>query len=37
LEIPVLLCKFVFTNKGGFTGEMYLVSNINKRKRGKLC
>jgi hypothetical protein len=27
LEIPVLLCKFVFTNKDGSTGEMYLVSN----------
>ena len=27
LEITVLLCKFVFTNKDGSTGEMYLVSN----------
>jgi hypothetical protein len=27
LEIPVLLCKFVFTNQDGSTGEMYLVSN----------
>jgi IS4 transposase len=27
LEIEVLLCKFVFTNKDGSTGEMYLVSN----------
>jgi hypothetical protein len=27
LEIPVLLCKLVFTNKDGSTGEMYLVSN----------
>jgi hypothetical protein len=27
LEIPVLLCKFVFTNKDGSTGEQYLVSN----------
>ncbi|MDR2756646.1 MAG: transposase, partial [Planctomycetaceae bacterium] len=27
LEIQVLLCKFVFTNKDGSTGEMYLVSN----------
>jgi hypothetical protein len=27
LEIEVLLCKFVFTNKGDSTGEMYLVSN----------
>ncbi|MDR1492643.1 MAG: transposase, partial [Planctomycetaceae bacterium] len=27
LEISVLLCKFVFTNKDGSTGEMYLVSN----------
>jgi hypothetical protein len=27
LEIPVLLCKFVFTNKDGSTGEMYLLSN----------
>jgi hypothetical protein len=27
LEIPVLLCRFVFTNKDGSTGEMYLVSN----------
>jgi hypothetical protein len=27
LEIPVLLCKFVFTNKDGSTGVMYLVSN----------
>ena len=26
-EIEVLLCKFVFTNKDGSTGEMYLVSN----------
>jgi hypothetical protein len=27
LEIEVLLCKFVFTNKDGSTGEMYLISN----------
>ena len=27
LEIEVLLCKFVFTDKDGSTGEMYLVSN----------
>jgi hypothetical protein len=27
LEIPVLLCRFVFINKDGSTGEMYLVSN----------
>ena len=27
LEIPVLLCKLVFTNKDGSTGEMYLASN----------
>jgi hypothetical protein len=27
LEIEVLLCKFVFTNKDDSTGEMYLVSN----------
>jgi IS4 transposase len=27
LEIEVLLCKFVFKNKDGSTGEMYLVSN----------
>ena len=27
LEIEVLLCKFVFTNKDGSTGEMYLLSN----------
>jgi hypothetical protein len=27
LEILVLLCKLVFTNKDGSTGEMYLVSN----------
>jgi len=27
LEIEVVLCKFVFTNKDGSTGEMYLVSN----------
>jgi hypothetical protein len=27
LEIEVLLCKFVFTNKDGSTGEMYPVSN----------
>jgi hypothetical protein len=27
LEIPVLLCRFVFTNKDGSTGEMYLASN----------
>ena len=27
IEIEVLLCKFVFTNKDGSTGEMYLVSN----------
>ncbi|MDR0287842.1 MAG: transposase [Clostridiales bacterium] len=27
LEIAVVLCKFVFTNKDGSTGEMYLVSN----------
>jgi hypothetical protein len=27
LEIEVLLCKFVFTNKDASTGEMYLVSN----------
>jgi hypothetical protein len=27
LEIQVVLCKFVFTNKDGSTGEMYLVSN----------
>jgi hypothetical protein len=27
LEIEVILCKFVFTNKDGSTGEMYLVSN----------
>jgi len=27
LEIEVLVCKFVFTNKDGSTGEMYLVSN----------
>ena len=27
LEIPVLLCKQVFTNKDGSTGEMYLVTN----------
>jgi hypothetical protein len=27
LEIPVLLCKPVFTNRDGSTGEMYLVSN----------
>jgi len=27
LAIEVVLCKFVFTNKDGSTGEMYLVSN----------
>jgi hypothetical protein len=27
LEIPVLVCKLVFTNKDGSTGEQYLVSN----------
>jgi hypothetical protein len=27
LEVEVVLCKFVFTNKDGTTGEMYLVSN----------
>jgi hypothetical protein len=27
LEIEVILCKFVFTNKDGATGETYLVSN----------
>ena len=27
LQIEVLVCKFVFTNKDGSTGEMYLVSN----------
>ena len=27
LKIPVLVCKFVFTNKDGSTGVMYLVSN----------
>jgi hypothetical protein len=27
LEIEVVLCKFVFTNKDDSTGEMYLVSN----------
>jgi hypothetical protein len=27
LSIEVVLCKFVFTNKDGSTGEMYLVSN----------
>jgi IS4 transposase len=27
LKIEVILCKFVFTNKDGSTGEMYLVSN----------
>jgi hypothetical protein len=27
LEIEVVLCKFVFTNKDGSTGEIYLVSN----------
>jgi len=27
LEIEVVLCKFVFTNQDGSTGEMYLVSN----------
>ena len=27
LEIEVLVCKFVFTNKDGSTGEVYLVSN----------
>jgi hypothetical protein len=27
LAIEVLLCKFVFTNKDGSTGEMYLISN----------
>ena len=27
LSIEVILCKFVFTNKDGSTGEMYLVSN----------
>jgi len=27
LEIPVLLCKQVFTNKDGSAGEMYLVTN----------
>jgi hypothetical protein len=27
LEVEVLLCKFVFTNRDGSTGEMYLVSN----------
>jgi hypothetical protein len=27
LEIPVLLCKQVFTNKDGSMGEMYLVTN----------
>ncbi|MDR2118519.1 MAG: hypothetical protein LBP25_03165, partial [Tannerellaceae bacterium] len=27
LAIEVLLSKFVFTNKDGSTGEMYLVSN----------
>jgi hypothetical protein len=26
LQIEVVLCKFVFTNKDGSTGEMYLVS-----------
>jgi hypothetical protein len=27
LDIPVRLCKLVFTNKDGSTGEMYLVTN----------
>jgi len=27
LEIAIILCKFVFTNRYGSTGEMYLVSN----------
>jgi hypothetical protein len=27
LAIEVLLCKFVFTNQDGSTGEMYLLSN----------
>ena len=27
LEIPVLLCKFVFTNRDGSRGEMYPASN----------
>ncbi|MDR2058139.1 MAG: transposase [Dysgonamonadaceae bacterium] len=27
LEIEVLLCKFVFTNRDGSTGDMYLLSN----------
>jgi hypothetical protein len=27
LQIEVLVCKFVFTNKDGSTGEVYLVSN----------
>jgi IS4 transposase len=27
LQTEVLLCKFVFTNKDGSTGEMYLASN----------
>jgi hypothetical protein len=27
LEIEIILCKFVFTNKDGSMGEMYLVSN----------
>jgi len=27
LEIEILVCKFVFTNKDDSTGEMYLVSN----------
>jgi len=27
LAIELLLCKFIFTNKDGSTGEMYLVSN----------
>jgi hypothetical protein len=27
LAIEVLLCKFVFTNKDGSTGEKYLLSN----------
>ena len=27
LNIEVLLCKLVFTNKDGSTGEIYLVSN----------
>jgi hypothetical protein len=35
LEIPVLLCKPVFTNRDGSTGEMYMVSNNSELSAGE--